>query len=140
VERMRDGDVLVVRLADGEDFFEGLKQALKAEGVHAGVVLGAVGMLKEPAIGFYRGGGKYETLPVKGEVEICALAGNVAVVEGDVFLHLHVTMGTSSGAALAGHMTGGRVHMTAEIAVHILHKPMTRVPDSKTGLKTLTFE
>jgi predicted DNA-binding protein with PD1-like motif len=137
---MRDGDLVVVRLADGEDFFEGLKQALKAEGVHAGVILGAVGMLKEPVIGFYRGGGRYESLPIKGEVEICALAGNVAVVEGDIFLHLHVTMGTSTGQALAGHMMGGKVHMTSEIAVHILHKPMSRKPDDKTGLKTLRFE
>jgi hypothetical protein len=137
---MRDGDLLVVRLSDGEDLFETLKQALKAEGVHAGIVVAGVGMLKEPGIAFYKGGGEYEPVPIKEEVEICALAGNVAVAEGDIFLHLHVTLGTSSGAALGGHMTGGKVHMAAEIAVRILQKPMSRVLDEKIGLRTLRFE
>jgi len=140
VERMREGDFLVVRLSDGEDLLEVLKQALKDEGVEAGLVLGGVGMLKQPGIAFYKGGGEYDPIPLKDEVEICALNGNVAVADGDIFIHLHATLGTSSGAAFAGHMTGGKVHMTAEIALKVVHKRMIRVFDDRTGLRTLRFE
>ncbi|HVP58157.1 MAG TPA: DUF296 domain-containing protein [bacterium] len=140
MERMREGDFLMVRLSDGEDLLGALKQALKDEDVEAAIVLGGVGMLKQPGIAFYKGGGKYEPIPLKEEVEICALNGNVALADGEVFIHLHATLGTSSGPALAGHLTGGKVHMTAEIAFKVVHRPMVRVFDEKTGLKSLRFE
>ena len=140
MERIRDDDFLVVRFTDGEDLMGVLKQALKDERIEAGIVLGGVGMLKEPGIAFYKGAGQYEAIPLDEEVEICALNGNVAMADGEVFVHLHATLGTARGPALAGHMTGGKVHMTAEVAVRVIHKRMTRVLDTKTGLRTLRFE
>jgi predicted DNA-binding protein with PD1-like motif len=137
---MREGDFLIVRLSDGEDMLEAVKQALKAEGAQAGIVLGGVGMLKQAGIAFYKGNGEYAPIPVPDEVELCALNGNVAISGDDIFIHAHATLGTSTGAALAGHMTGGKVHMTAEIALKIVHKRMIRVFDKSTGLRTLRFE
>jgi predicted DNA-binding protein with PD1-like motif len=139
VESIREGDIILVRFSDGEDLLEGLKQVLVAEGVHAGIVLGGVGMLSSPGIAFYKGGGKYDPIPLRDEVEICGLSGNIATVDGDIFIHVHATLGTSTGQAFAGHFTGGKVHMTAEVAVRVLRTKMIRELDSKLGLKTLRF-
>jgi predicted DNA-binding protein with PD1-like motif len=139
VERFREGDIILIRFSDGEPLLEGLKQVLVAEGVHSGIVLGGVGMLSSPGIAFYKGGGKYDPIPLRDEVEICALSGNIATVDGDVFIHVHATLGTSTGQAFAGHFTGGKVHMTAEVAVRVLRTKMIRELDSKLGLKTLRF-
>lgn len=140
MDRTRQGDLLLVRFSDGEDLLEGMKKALKEEGIDSGIVLGGVGMLKSPGLAFYKGGGRYDAIPLDEEVEICALNGNVARADGEIFVHLHATVGRSSGEAFAGHFTGGKVHMTAEVAVMVLHKKMTRVFDGKTGLRTLRFE
>lgn len=140
MEFFRDGDVLFMRFLDGDDLLEGMKQALRAEGICSGVVLGGVGMLKNPQLSFYTGGGVYEPIPLEEEVELVALNGNVATLDGEVFVHLHATVGKRGGEAAAGHFSGGKVHMTAEVAVKALTKTMTRSLDTRTGLKTLRFE
>ena len=139
METGRQGDFLIMRFSDGEDLLEGMKQALKANEIDAGIVLGGVGMLKNPGLSFYVGGGKYDPIALTGEVELCALNGNIATVDGEIFVHAHATVGRSSGEAWAGHLSGGKVHMTAEIAVMALHKKMVREFDGKTGLRTLRF-
>jgi len=140
MEFFRDGDVLFMRFLDGDDLLEGMKQALKDQGIRSGVVLGGVGMLKSPQLSFYKGSGVYEAIPLDEEVELTALNGNVATIDREIFVHLHATVGRRGGEAMAGHFSGGKVHMTAEIAVKALNKAMTRGFDNRTGLKTLRFE
>jgi predicted DNA-binding protein with PD1-like motif len=140
VDFFRDGDVLFMRFSDGDDLAEGMKQALKSQGVRSGLVLCGVGMLKSPQLTFYTGGGVYRPIALDEEVELTALNGNVATVDGEVFVHLHATVGKKNGEAMAGHFAGGKVHMTAEVAVRVLTRPMIRVLDERTGLKTLRFE
>lgn len=136
----RDGDVLFMRFLNGDDLIEGMKQALKDQGVRSGVVLGGVGMLKSPQLAFYKGDGVYQPIPMDEDVELTALNGNVATIDGETFIHLHATVAGSSGEAMAGHFSGGKVHMTAEVAVRVLTKSMIRVLDARTGLKMLRFE
>lgn len=139
MDAFREGDVVFVRFLDGEDLVEGIKQALKDHGVTSGVVLGGVGMLNRPGLVYYTGNGVYAPIALDQEVELTALNGNVATVDGEVFVHLHATVGKADGAAMAGHLSAATVHMTAEIAVMALEKTMIRVLDPKTGLKTLRF-
>jgi predicted DNA-binding protein with PD1-like motif len=139
VEAFKEGVVLFMRFADGEDLLETMKLALGKHGIRSGVVLGGVGMLTSPGLSFYKGKGTYEAIPLDEEVELCALNGNVATVDGEIFVHLHATVGRSDGRAMAGHLSGGKVHMTAEVAVRALDKQMVRVLDAGTGLRTLRF-
>lgn len=140
MERLRKADLLILRFTDGEDLLDGMKKALKEEAIEAGVVLGGVGMLKNPQIAFYRGAGVYEPLPLEEEVELCALNGNIASVDGEPFIHVHATLGRSDGKAWAGHLAGGKVHLSGEIAILATVSRITRVLDPKTGLKPLKFE
>ena len=135
---LKDG-VLLVRLSDGDDLEAGLAAALKQNNLTSGVVVGGVGMLRNAALSFYVGKGEYETVPVEGEAELCALSGNVSTMDGEMVIHLHAVLGMQGGAALAGHLSKGQVNMTAEIAIMITPQRMVRVVDSKTGLRLLKF-
>jgi predicted DNA-binding protein with PD1-like motif len=140
VDAFREGDLVFARFLDGEDLVEGIKQALKDHGVTSGVVLGGVGMLRKPGLVYYKGNGVYAPIALdEEEFELVALNGNVATIDGEVFVHMHATVGKANGLAMAGHLSGATVHMTAEIAVRALEKTMIRVLDPKTGLKTLRF-
>ncbi len=140
LEKSRKGDLLVVRLRDGEDLLGGLSAALKEEKIDSGVILGAVGMVRGAALSFYVGNGTYETLPVDEAVELCSINGNISMSEGELVLHIHAVVAKHGGAAIGGHLSGGTVNMTAEIAVLAAGQKLVRKLDKETGLKTLQFE
>jgi predicted DNA-binding protein with PD1-like motif len=140
VEKSREGNLLLVRLSDGEDLEESLKQALREEKIHSGVVIGGVGMVRNAALSFYVGKGEYETVPVQLPAELCALSGNISTMDGEIVTHLHVTVAKQGGAAVAGHFSAGEVNMTAEIAVMAVQQTLTRKVDPETGLRLLRFE
>lgn len=140
MERSRKGDLLMVRLRDGEDLLEGLSAALKEEKVDSGVILGGVGMVRGAALSFYVGNGEYETRPVEEAVELCSINGNISTSEGELVLHIHAMIAEHGGAAMGGHLSGGTVNMTAEIAVLVAGQKLVRKPDPDTGLNVLKFE
>ncbi len=140
MEKSRAENLLLIRLSDGEDLEGSLKQALKEEKIHSGVVIGGVGMVRDAALSFYVGKGEYETVPIQQPAELCALSGNVSTMGGELVLHLHATVAKQGGAAVAGHFSGGKVNMTAEIAIMVTPQNLTRESDPETGLRLLRFE
>jgi predicted DNA-binding protein with PD1-like motif len=139
VEKSRKGGLLVVRLMDGEDLVGQIQSALAEEGISSGIILGGVGMVKNAALSFYIGQGEYETVPVAEEAELCSLNGNISTLDGELVIHAHAIVGKRGGGALAGHLSGAKVHMTAEVAILEAPQRLTRKLDSRTGLKTLTL-
>lgn len=140
MEKSKKEGVLLLRLSDGDDLEESLKKALAEENVASGVIIGGVGMIRDAALSFYMGKGQYETVPVASAAELCALSGNVSTMAGETVIHLHAVVGIPGGTALAGHLSRGRVNMTAEIAIMVTPQKLVRETDPKTGLRLLHFE
>jgi predicted DNA-binding protein with PD1-like motif len=140
VKKSKEGDLLVVRLADGEDLEKSLKQALEEEKVASGIVVSGLGMIRNAGLSFYVGKGRYETVPVQDPVELCGLSGNVSRADGETVLHLHAVVARRGGAAMAGHLSGAEVNVTAEIAVLATPQKLMRTVDPETGLKILGFD
>jgi len=140
VEKSRSGDLLMIRLRDGEDLLEGLSNALREEGIDSGVIIGGIGMIRGAAVSFYVGKGEYATRPVVDAVELCSMSGNVSMSDGELALHIHVTVAKRGGAVLGGHLSAGTVNMTAEIAVLAAGQKLVRRVEPDTGFKTLKFE
>jgi predicted DNA-binding protein with PD1-like motif len=136
----RNGDLLLVRLTHGDDLIESFKAALEKEKVRSGVIIGGVGMLAGAELGYYAGGGRYETFKVDGEVELCALSGNISTFEGEYVIHMHAVGALSGGSTVGGHVISARVHMTNELAVLVSRAGMERKLDKETGLNLLWFE
>lgn len=70
-------------------------------------------------------------------MEIANLTGNLAIVDGKPFWHIHGTFAGNDYATVGGHIKSLTIGLTCEILVTPLETPMTRRHDNETGLKLL---
>lgn len=70
-------------------------------------------------------------------VEILSLTGNLSVVDRAPFWHIHGSFSGSDYKTVGGHVQSLTVGPTCEIYLTPLDTPMSRQPDSTTGLKLL---
>jgi predicted DNA-binding protein with PD1-like motif len=130
------GKIVFSRLLEDEDLVESVRKQAETNGIRAGYFL-LVGSLKHAALGYYKEG-KYETIRLKGPLEIASCTGNVAVDEkGEVVIHAHVVVSNAKGEAFGGHlMKGSQVGATAELVmIEAVGVEVQKVFDEKTKLK-----
>ena len=78
---------------------------------------------------------EYEKIPVREQVEVAALIGDVADdPKGKPTLHIHIVLGTRDGSAKAGHLGEGHVRPTLEVIVTESPAHLRKVKDEETGL------
>jgi predicted DNA-binding protein with PD1-like motif len=107
--------VVVRRLAPGGDLLEELTKLARAEGVELGALSG-IGALRKAAVGIFDVGKKeYLVNKFDGEMEICALTGNVSLKEGEPFVHAHLALSDRQGRAFGGHVMPGCEIFVAEV-------------------------
>ena len=75
-----------------------------------------------------------ERIPVKEQVEVLALVGDIALQEGKPKLHAHVVLGRRDGSACGGHLLEARVRPTLEVIVTESPAHLRREHDPVTGL------
>jgi predicted DNA-binding protein with PD1-like motif len=77
----------------------------------------------------------YEKIPVREQVEVAALIGDVADdPKGKPTLHIHIVLGARDGSAKAGHLGEGHVRPTLEVIVTESPAHLRKVKDEETGL------
>lgn len=78
---------------------------------------------------------KYKDIPVPEQVEVLALAGDVAWKEdGEPVVHAHVVVGRSDGTTRGGHLKTAHVRPTLELILTEVPKHLERKHDPKSGL------
>ena len=113
-----DGEVLFIRMDDGEDFYETLYSVLKEVGWKSGIVLGAIGMLRDFEIGWFNvQKGEYEKEYVSTPHELVSVQGNVSDRDGQAFAHLHVSLAGPSRVLVGGHLFKATACNTVEMFV-----------------------
>lgn len=70
-------------------------------------------------------------------LEILSLTGNLAIVDGQPFWHIHGAFSGPDFQAVGGHVRDMTVGLTVEIHVTPLSAPITRQLDQTTGLKLI---
>ena len=122
-----EGNIIFVRLDDGEDFFDGLTKALKEQGVQAGVIIGAIGMLRNFEIGWFNTSTmQYEKEFISQPHELTSVQGNISKKDGEIFIHAHITLAGASRTIVGGHLFKAEVCNTAEIFVEKLDINLVR--------------
>ena len=135
----RFGDKLVIRLNRGDELVESIRDIMQKENIKAASItgLGAVGML---SMGIYNEEKKtYDNLEFNEMLEVTNLTGNISQMDGEIYHHLHITVGDHEGMAHAGHLNKAVISMTAEIFVDIIDGYIGRVYDDETGLNLIEF-
>ena len=124
---------IVARLERGEDLYSCLSKLAKDNDVRNGCfqVMGALGRAK---VGIFENG-KYEWLTHDGPLEISSCVGNIAVKEGEPFVHCHAVLNDHKGTVLGGHVGEGCIaDPTAEVHVNVYEGSLTRRFDDETSL------
>ncbi|MGZ3567777.1 MAG: PPC domain-containing DNA-binding protein [Thermodesulfobacteriota bacterium] len=147
VESVKIDGVILSRLVPDQDLFTSLKRIAKDYGMERGVILSAIGSLKNVV---FRNVKTNVDVPVKsdntnemeeaGPFELLSLEGNIFPSEGDKgpIIHLHVMLGSPSGNVMGGHLLKATVFTTAEIFIgKISESSVYKAKSNVTGLMEL---
>ncbi len=122
------------RLLDGQDLMHEITHFVREHNVKAGVVLSAVGSLKESNIRVPVIDGEVKYINPKN-LEIDNLHGT-ASVDG---VHLHISVSDIDGVVMGGHLKEGCIiRTTCELVIGVLDDTeFKRLPDTSTGFDEL---
>jgi predicted DNA-binding protein with PD1-like motif len=143
LEVVEDGNVVVVRLHDGEDFHPTMLAALDRVGLRHGVVLTGLGMLRDFELGWFEAATRqYHKRTFGTPHELVALSGSVAVTddaEARTMPHLHAALAGPDHALVGGHLFKATTAVLNEVAVLRLNAPLRRRLNPATGLMELAL-
>lgn len=127
--------VFAVILETGEAVMESLQRFAEAERLTAAQITG-IGAFSDAELRYFDWERKeYLPIPVKEQVEVASLLGDVAVSpEGKPALHVHLVLGRRDGTALAGHLAEARVRPTLELIVTESPAHLRKALDPDSGL------
>ena len=131
VKRIHQG-----RMPQGSDLLNWLTSYLGKNGINAATIsiIGAASAVKLGAYDFKEG--RYKTFDIEDEVEILSCVGNVSLLEGNPFAHLHMIVGEGDGRTRGGHVFEGCRVIVAEYQIcEFAGDPAERTLDPATGLK-----
>lgn len=73
------------------------------------------------------------------QMEIANLTGNVGVLNGKIYLHLHITLGKTDYTALAGHLLSATLNGAGEFVINKYPGDVPRYYNNQIGLNMYRF-
>jgi predicted DNA-binding protein with PD1-like motif len=119
IEEVKLDGVILSRLMPEEDLFASLKKIARDHSIKRGVILSAIGSLKDVVFVNVR---PHTVIPVKtedmieieeaGPFELLSLEGNFfpSQEDGDPVIQLHAILGTSSGSVSGASLKGNGIY------------------------------
>jgi len=130
----------LLRLFAGERVPDALIEFARSEDWTSGWLTG-IGGVDEVVVGYFdREVREYRQRQLDGRFELLSCIGNLAMVEGKPFWHVHVTLGDTEYQVLGGHLIGLRIAVTGEFWLTRGEGPVHRTIDEATGLKLLNLD
>jgi len=121
----------------GEEIIDCLKTICKKSDIKLGSVVG-IGSTDKVTIGLLNTKTKkYQSKEFTGDHEITSLIGNITMMNGEVYLHLHLTLCNVEHKAIGGHLTSAIISATFEGIIEIMEGQITREYNDDVGLNQL---
>ena len=100
----------------------------------------AIGAFREVVVAYFDWDKKdYLRIPIREQVEVLALVGDVALSETKPKIHAHVVLGKRDGTAHGGHLMEARVRPTLEVILTESAGSLARRHDPQSGLALIRF-
>ena len=133
--RFTPGTVHLVRLEHGDDVYDALTGFARDHTIRAATVT-ALGAVSRASLRYYdQAARRYVDFVVDEPLEVVAAIGNLSLLDGRPFLHLHAALADAAGHGYGGHVHTGTVAFALEATiVELQGDPPVRVPDPATGL------
>ena len=124
------------RLPHDTDLLASIKEVFKKNNISMGFFV-AIGAVKNAKMAFYgQDDHKYHEFSVDESAEILNCTGNVSELNGEIFVHAHITLGLKDGSTKGGHLVEGTKIFACELfAQPIDGEQLIRAFDDVTGLK-----
>jgi predicted DNA-binding protein with PD1-like motif len=121
----------------GQEVMKGLLAFARKHKLEAGHLTG-IGAVQGADVGYFDPHKKaYVRYHEKGQAEVLSLTGNLALVKGEPFFHVHVALSSRDGSAHGGHLFAATVRPTVELVLTAYPKAVRRKIDPETGLPLL---
>ena len=128
------GDTYMLRIDYGEEILQSLKQMCAQEGIRLAEV-SAIGAVDHAVVGVFDLREKrYHQEETNEFMEIASLSGSVTGMNGQPYIHLHVTMADQKHILHGGHAIALRVGATCEMFVRVLDGQVTREKNEELGI------
>jgi uncharacterized protein len=123
----------VVILEPGEEAMSTLTAFARDQSLTASQVT-AIGGFERVVVGYFdRDRREYQPIPIRRQVEVLSLVGDIVGDGDDLKLHAHVVVGQSDGSAHGGHLMEAIVWPTLEVVITETPTHLRRRFDPKTG-------
>ena len=76
----------------------------------------------------------YLKIPIREQVEVVSLIGDIAVEKDEPKVHAHVVVGKRDGSVMGGHLLAAHVRPTLEVMLSESPAQLTRGMDPESGL------
>ena len=118
----------------GDEVIATLRTFARTEGLEASHVT-AIGAFSEVTLGYFdRERRAYARIPIREQVEVLTLAGDIAIGDDGPSVHAHVVVGKRDGTAHGGHLMEARVWPTLEVVLADAPERLRRRMDPRVGL------
>lgn len=134
MKSLKVGNKYFVRIDKGEEVLASLKEFCANTGVKLGSIVG-IGAADKVTIGLFNTITKeYHNIALEGEYEITNLTGNITTKDGEIYLHLHITLGDEEYRAHGGHLNECWISGTCELTIDTVDAEIGRAFDDYSGL------
>jgi predicted DNA-binding protein with PD1-like motif len=138
MQKYSSGNGYFVIVKRGEEVVGALNTFANEQKLKTAWVSG-IGGASKVTLGFYNLENKeYQWRTFEEPLEIVGVQGNLSIVGGQPFWHLHGTFSNQNYEALGGHVKGLVVGLTCELFISPTPIGLTRKHDNETGLKLLS--
>jgi uncharacterized protein len=136
-----DQRVFAVIFDTGEDPMLGLTRFAEEHNLSASSFT-AIGAFSAATLGYFDWERKdYERIPVREQVEVLSLIGDIAAEDGNrKKVHAHVVLGRRDGAACGGHLLAATVRPTLEVILTESPGHLRRRHDPASGLSLIKVD
>lgn len=123
----------------GDEVSSGLLSFAKEKHLSA-AHFSAVGAFSDVTLGYFDWDKKeYKKIPLKEQVEVLALTGDIAEDDKEPEVHAHVVVGKSDGTAHGGHLLEAHVRPTLEVIIEDTPEHLRRKIDKETHLALISI-
>lgn len=130
---------IVFRLDPGEELVQSIKKLCEQLNITLGTITG-LGATNNVTLGLYEVATKqYHQITRTGDHEIASLYGNITQMNGEVYLHLHITVCDKTYQSISGHLNKAIISVTFEGVIDCIKGTITRHKDQHTGLNILSL-
>ena len=133
------GNKYFIKVEKGEEVVAVLTKFCKDHGIMAAKISG-IGATNKVTIGFFETATKeYHAKNYTGDYEITNLSGNVANLNEEPVVHLHITLAGADHIALGGHLNSAVISAACEVYLEKLDMELQKKFDEEVGLNLFSL-